>query len=105
MATKAAKWVVRQVDPSNMPDGNWQFLQSGLPLPDDVWIQLDHWDADTATKLITIGFPVDLKCMVEEAKGWPADAYGRHRLSAMITVYYRARQIADSSISAGLLRD
>lgn len=84
-----------------MPDSCHQYLMPGHPQPDDDWMAYDAWDMETAVKLITIGYPVDLDSMAEEAKAWPVDAWGRDNLGAVITVYSRAWRIAASSIAMG----
>ena len=87
-----------------MPDEREQFLQWDT-IADAEWAIYDSWGIEFACKLITLGYPVDLKRMAEEVKGWPADAWGRDNFYSMVSVYSRALNIANSSVKAGTIKD
>lgn len=95
---------IRTIPESLMPDNNNQFLKVE-PSPNDEWMAFDSWDMEMAILLITIGYPVDLKFMIEEMKTWPANASGRDSRNAMLMVYDRGLSIAKSSIAAGKIKD
>jgi hypothetical protein len=97
--------VVKTIPKSLMPDENNQFLDSASVSPSDDWMFYDSWDMELAVKLITLGYPVSLKVHAEMIKDWPDDAAGKYRFYAMWTVYSRARNIAESSMAIGKIKD
>jgi hypothetical protein len=88
-----------------MPDERNQFIQS-VPIDFlDPWLAYDSWGIELACKLITLGYPVDIERMIDEAKSWEPGCEGIDRLHSMLLVYNRALSIAKSSVNAGLLEN
>lgn len=128
-AARVEAVAARTIPERLMPDARNQFLinkpfelvfNPNKPLPSDLfnpapgdlvphkldqWFLYDSWDIELACKLITIGYPVNLKGMAEEVEGWPLDCEGRDSFSAMVTVYSRALSIANSSVKAGTIKE
>ena len=94
----------RQIPERLMPDDRQQFLEVTLSA-DDPWLAYDSWGIELACKLITLGYPVDIERMIDEAKSWEPGCEGIDRLHSMLMVYNRALSIAKSSVNAGLLKN
>lgn len=98
--------VISRIIPDHLlPDKSNQFLCGYPNSHDDEWMVYDSWNAEIAVKLITIGYPVDFMAHAEMIKDWPDDAPGRYGYHAMLIVYSRARNIAESSIAAGKIKN
>jgi hypothetical protein len=87
-----------------MPDENNQFLDI-TPSYHEQWMIYDLWEMDLAIKLITIGYPVWFESKIKEARDWPVNSLGRHRLSAQLSVYDRALSIAKRALAIGKIKD
>ncbi len=111
-----------------LPDSNYQFLinhpfapvfdpdkplptgrepiPSGFVQPEpDEWFLYDSWGIKLACKLITLGYPVCLDRLAEEAKDLPHNCEGRDRFSSIVRVYERTLGIAASSVKVGTINE
>jgi hypothetical protein len=113
---KSHELAVFPIPASMRPDENNQFLSSGATVDEFFanmevpWAVYDSWDLELACKLVTVGYPVDLEAKEKELKdslfhttGGRCDSLSS--LSAMKQVINLARNIAQSSVAAGKIKD
>jgi len=81
-------------------DENYQMATP--PCADDVWLKMDSWDIDLASRLIVLGYNEDFERAIDYGfKHCPEGSTGRDRAHALITIMSQIFTLAKAAVAIG----